>query len=417
MYSFHTWICISIIISLLSSCKKASQKNNTETMEQSYFFYQQGFTFQEHVQFQQALEAYRQAINLGIKVKDSTLLFNCYLQTCRIYRYQSLKKNALSAGKQAANYTHGLQSDSLLLILNEELGDIYALSGQADSAAIYYNRASHWKKLTLLAIKANNYNQAKKYLQKEADLSGGKISDDLIFAFTRMFLLKKQPDSATVYLSSIAVPNWQSFSYQVELSRLRGDTLQAAFYQKYLKQQHWASENQKNQAQIAQLQSEMDNFNWEKRLEKEQVSNRRFSYLWSIILFTGVAGGFFFIQKYRNKREIRQTETTFRNSEIYIRFHRKEEWKPKTQDWEELLHAFQQTYPGYYERLKIKIPQLTQSEWYMCCLIKIEVPPSIMAMLLCCTYQAISMRRTRLYQKITGEKGTPEQFDIFVRDI
>lgn len=42
--------------------------------------------------------------------------------------------------------------------------------------------------------------------------------------------------------------------------------------------------------------------------------------------------------------------------------------------------------------------------------------PSTAAMLLCCTNQAISMRRVRLYQKITGEKGTPELCDSFIRD-
>lgn len=67
-------------------------------------------------------------------------------------------------------------------------------------------------------------------------------------------------------------------------------------------------------------------------------------------------------------------------------------------------------------RLKRKIPKLSEQEWRMCCLIKMEVPPSTAAMLLCCTNQAISMRRVRLYQKITGEKGTPELCDSFIRD-
>ena len=83
---------------------------------------------------------------------------------------------------------------------------------------------------------------------------------------------------------------------------------------------------------------------------------------------------------------------------------------------EELLQAFNRTYPDFRERLKRKIPKLSEQEWRMCCLIKMEVPPSTAAMLLCCTNQAISMRRVRLYQKITGEKGTPELCDSFIRD-
>ena len=90
--------------------------------------------------------------------------------------------------------------------------------------------------------------------------------------------------------------------------------------------------------------------------------------------------------------------------------------KPVPKDWEELLQAFNRTYPDFRERLKRKIPKLSEQEWRMCCLIKMEVPPSTAAMLLCCTNQAISMRRVRLYQKITGEKGTPELCDSFIRD-
>ena len=110
------------------------------------------------------------------------------------------------------------------------------------------------------------------------------------------------------------------------------------------------------------------------------------------------------------------SETDFLSSEVYQRFHRKEEWRAGSKDWEELLQAFNRTYPEFRERLKKKIPKLSEQEWRMCCLIKMDVPPSTMAMLLCCTNQAISMRRVRLYQKMTGEKGTPELCDSFIRD-
>ena len=417
MHSFYTWILIYFIISLLPACKEISKGDGTREKEYGYIFYKQGIASQERIQFLQALEAYNQAIHIGIASKDSCLLFQCYLQTCRVYRHQSLKDKALSAGKQAENYLHALQSDSLQKVLYGELGDLYALAGQSDSAYAYYDQAFLWSKSALLALKESDCNKAKTYLAKGTGTLCKKMPDDIALAFARLFLQTGKPDSATYYLSRVSSPNLQLFSYQAKLSELKGDTLQAAFYKKYLNQQYWASEIQKNEGQIAQLQWNMGTRSWEERLKKEQQSNRHITYLWSMVMLTGFAGGFFFIRRYRNRREIQQSETAFRSSEIYIRFHRKEEWKPKAQDWEELFHAFGQTYPGYYERLKMKVPQLTQSEWYMCCLIKMEVLPSTIAMLVCCTHQAISMRRTRLYQKITGEKGTPELFDTFIRDI
>lgn len=417
MNPFYIWILFFLNISLLFSCKKASSAQDVQIEKHGYNLYRQGLVLQERIQFQQALEVYRQAIDQAIAVKDSSLIIQCYLQTCRIFRYQSLKEKALFIGKQSMPYLEALPNDSLKLVMYEELGDIYALSGQQDSASAYYQRAALWQKLALLSMKANDYDQAKTYLRKGVALSGGKIPDKIALAFTRLFLEIGQPDSAAFYLSTVSTPHWQLFSYQAKLSELKGDTLQAAFYEKSANQQLWSSEKQKNENQILQLQLNMDNRSWEQRLKKEQLSNRRTSYLWGIIILTGFAGSFFFVRAHRNKRQGLLTEAAFRSSEIYIRFHRKEEWKPKGQDWEELLHAFEQTYPGFYERLKAKVPQLTQTEWYMCCLIKIEVSPSTIAMLLCCTYQAISMRRVRLYQKITGEKGTPEQCDAFVRDI
>ena len=112
--------------------------------------------------------------------------------------------------------------------------------------------------------------------------------------------------------------------------------------------------------------------------------------------------------------EIQQTKSRIRIKKR--KSHSKKEWKPVPKDWEELLQAFNRAYPDFRERLKRKIPKLSEQEWRMCCLIKMEVPPSTAAMLLCCTNQAISMRRVRLYQKITGEKGTPELCDSFIRD-
>lgn len=81
-----------------------------------------------------------------------------------------------------------------------------------------------------------------------------------------------------------------------------------------------------------------------------------------------------------------------------------------------IVASFQPDLSGFPGTAEKEIPKLSEQEWRMCCLIKMEVPPSTAAMLLCCTNQAISMRRVRLYQKITGEKGTPELCDSFIRD-
>ena len=200
------------------------------------------------------------------------------------------------------------------------------------------------------------------------------------------------------------------------IAQSRGDSLQADFYHKSYLHHLSVLRQEKEQNQITQLLRTSEQKEWEKRLTDSQKAQKEQIYVW-VTLLVSCSTGIWGYSRYRQKRNVVSlSETDFFSSEIYLRFHRKEEWKPVPKDWEELLQAFNRTYPDFRERLKRKIPKLSEQEWRMCCLIKMEVPPSTAAMLLCCTNQAISMRRVRLYQKITGEKGTPELCDSFIRD-
>ena len=416
MHLLSIWILVGSSLLCLLSCRN-NHPVRSSADENGHAAYQQGFIFQEQVQFQKALDNYRQAISQAEKTKDSCLLLQCHLQICRIYRYQSLKSDALASGIKATTYSRSLPNDSLARIICGELGDIYVLSGQTDSAAIYYRQALLWSKLAPLSIQQSDYSQAKDFLNKDITQSGGKISDDIALIFASLYMKTSRLDSAAIYLNKVSASNIQLLSYQADLARLRGDTLQAVFYDNSYRQQVRAATIQRNQEQVTQLLWHSETKNWQEQLETILQSNRRITYLWCVLVLAGGAGGFFLTYRRRNRKQDSEAEANFRHSEVYIRFHQKVEWKPRTQDWEELLQAFEQTYTGFYGRLKEKVPQLSQPEWYMCCLIKMEVPPSTMAMLFCCTYQAISMRRIRLYQKIYGEKGTPEQCDAYIREI
>ena len=200
------------------------------------------------------------------------------------------------------------------------------------------------------------------------------------------------------------------------IAQSRGDSLQADFYHKsYL---HHLSElrQEKEQNQITRLLWTSEHKEWERRLSDSRKTHEGQIYVW-IALLISCSTGIWGYSRYRQKKAVVSlSEADFRSSEICLRFHSKEEWKPTSKDWEELLQAFNRAYPEFRERLKKEVPKLSEQEWRMCCLIKMEVPPSTAAMLLCCTNQAISMRRVRLYQKMTGEKGTPELCDSFIRD-
>lgn len=104
-------------------------------------------------------------------------------------------------------------------------------------------------------------------------------------------------------------------------------------------------------------------------------------------------------------------------SDIYYRFHIKEEWRPRDCDWAELFDALDKTYNNFTHRLMGLVSKLTPIELKVSCLVKSNVPPATIAMLIVTTPTNVSMIRKRLYEKIyTTDKGSSEKFDKFIRD-
>lgn len=104
----------------------------------------------------------------------------------------------------------------------------------------------------------------------------------------------------------------------------------------------------------------------------------------------------------------------FRNSEIYIRFHNKNEWKPVPEDWESLFLSIESAYNGFAEKLNKALPKISIQERQVCYLVKADVPPAVMANLLNCSANNISMIRARLYKKAYNKQGTAGDFDRFL---
>ena len=96
-------------------------------------------------------------------------------------------------------------------------------------------------------------------------------------------------------------------------------------------------------------------------------------------------------------------------SDIYYRFHLKEEWRPKEEDWKQLFKGIDDAYDNFTHRLMSVAPKLTMTELRVSCLIKANVPPVTIAMLIVTTPTNVSMI-------IHSEKGSSEKFDKFIRD-
>lgn len=404
---------IIFFIYLLVACSSGGQKEVITTRE----LLRQAVFYGDRLQFLPALDTYRQAISLAEREEDSVALSFAYQGMGGIFRNQSLKQEALQSGKRALCYAGQITGDSLRMAIYRDIGDVYRLSGEADSAFYYYQMGGYRIGQAKILQQRGNSEEAEILLK--AELGQGvseEVKAELYLALADLQISLGRLEEAGNNLSH--VPSSHPHLY-ISLSRIaesRGDSLQADFYRKNYYHYLSTLRQEKEQNQIAQLLFTSEQKTWESRLSNAQKTQKGYIYLWiTLLIFCGI-GIWGYFRYWKRKTIVALSEAEFQSSEVYQRFHRKEEWKPVPKDWEELLQAVNSAYPEFRERLKRKIPKLSEQEWRMCCLIKMDVPPSVIAMLLCCTNQAISMRRVRLYQKMTGEKGTPELCDAFIRD-
>lgn len=402
-----------IFFCLFVACSSAERKDRDTAGE----LIRQAAFYGERLQYLPALDIYRQAAELAKKEKDSLALLQAYQGLGRIYRYQSFKQKALDCDRKALSYIGNTTGDSLQTALYREIGDVFNLSGMADSALHYYWLAGCRVEQAKLLQQQGRLMESEALLKAELEQqTSGEKHAELRLALANLQIARGALNEAEKNLSHVPSSQPQLYAALAQLATSRGDSLQADFYHKSYLHNLTASRQQTEDNQITQLLWTSEQKEWEKRLSSAQSTQRGQVYAWSGLLLIGGVGIWGYM-RYRKKDGARAlSEAEFHSSEVYLRFHRKEEWRPASKDWEELLQAINRTYPEFRCRLKKKIPKLSEQEWQMCCLIKMDVPPSVMAMLLCCTNQAISMRRVRLYLKITGEKAPPELCDAFIRD-
>lgn len=79
-------------------------------------------------------------------------------------------------------------------------------------------------------------------------------------------------------------------------------------------------------------------------------------------------------------------------------------------DWKKFRQLFEKVYPGFFIRLKEKIPDLSPADIRMLALAKLQLTPKDMASMLGVSYDAVKKARQRLRRKINlPEEGTLEE--------
>lgn len=109
---------------------------------------------------------------------------------------------------------------------------------------------------------------------------------------------------------------------------------------------------------------------------------------------------------------------TIRESEIVSYFHELaiKKGTNSIKRWSELESLYNQNLPHFEKSLR-ELYSLSDLEWHLCMLLKLGFTPSEMSELLNRSPATISLMRSRLYFKVFNKKGTPADWDSFVKKL
>lgn len=449
-----------------------ASKGSTDYKVVSLIYSQIGTLYLFQDVYDAAMEAFRKAYNYNLLAKDSVrIVYNLrdigdtftafnqadsalhYYQTAYLQAKHVKNKSLMDVTQyglaslyiqlhQYAKAKETLQSTSpnpkrgYLSSLYSISADMYYQLGNMDSASYYYNRllslgtiyakqAAHWG-LAEIAQKQGNCDIAIDQLRQYNAYTDSIRKITETESIRKMHALYnyqlREQDNSRLKTENTHQKLWIAYSLAVILILVAAITIYV-LYNKYRQQQlketldklKRVKENQyrlsnqyiaDNKRLIVELKQKLQNTNAEKdkmqrellELQKEQAEQENVNISLQL-------------------REKELLEYELKQSDIYLLFHNAtidSSIKIAESDWQALQEALNDTYADFTKRLKA-LHSINIIEEHVCLLIKIGFTPSGITHLVPLSKQGISSIRKRLYCKIHGESGKPEDFDKFIR--
>ena len=212
--------------------------------------------------------------------------------------------------------------------------------------------------------------------------------------------------SLTLFLLLIAVSMWQKYKRKEQNMLLQQEKLKRVQREQYQFSQSQLAANKKKIEELAMHLYDAQRSNDQLRqsslemqkelLEKENLQIKA-------------------VQAFRESSLVSLQQT-----QVWKKLHQPEEGNETIRltdaDWQELMKAINAVYPQFIGQLNELCP-LSQTEFQVCLLIKLNVPLVRIAAIVCRSKQGISSLRERLYKKLTGKKGKPKDCDDFIRSL
>lgn len=448
-----------------------STKDCTDYRLISRIYSQTGTLYLYQDTYDQALEVFRKAYQYCLSDKDSIGMVYSLRDIGRTFTTLNCADSALYYYKGALNYAEQIHNNHLVGVVQAELSglyiqlemypeaftaiqcsnkyikghniapfyailaDYYYYTNQLDSATFYYTQTASfddlyqkqgsYKGLGNIARKKGQYKEAMEYFDKYL------ICTDSIKDITNTETIRKMQSLYNYQLKEKEnsrlqhqAANYKLWNILLVFSLLSLVFLFIAYHQfrkkkeqqrlvkqeriKQIQKERYAQSNtylEKNKEQIKEVELSLH----KAEIEKDQLRQDLLKAQKSIIEKTNE-------QITATQRVQKQSELALKHSDIYKKFHfavQGSDEKIGNDDWKELMCAVDEAYNQFTTRLLELYPMKT-IEIQVCVLIKIGLSPAQIAFITIRSRQAISSIRKRLYSKVMGKDGTPEQWDNFI---
>lgn len=448
-----------------------STKDCTDYRLISRIYSQTGTLYLYQDTYDQALEVFRKAYQYCLSDKDSIGMVYSLRDIGRTFTTLNCADSALYYYKGALNYAEQIHNNHLVGVVQAELSglyiqlemypeaftaiqcsnkyikghniapfyailaDYYYYTNQLDSATFYYTQTASfddlyqkqgsYKGLGNIARKKGQYKEAMEYFDKYL------ICTDSIKDITNTETIRKMQSLYNYQLKEKEnsklqrqAANYKLWNILLIFSLLSLVFLFIAYHQfrkkkeqqqlvkqeriKQIQKERYAQSNtylEKNKEQIKEVELSLH----KAEIEKDQLRQDLLKAQKSLIEKTNE-------QITTTQRVQKQSELALKHSDIYKKFHfavQGSDEKIGNDDWKELMCAVDEAYNQFTTRLLELYPMKT-IEIQVCVLIKIGLSPAQIAFITIRSRQAISSIRKRLYSKVMGKDGTPEQWDNFI---
>ena len=386
--------------------------------------YYQGSVYRDCNDFPRAIRAYRRAAEM--EYDHDTLNGRIYGQLAVLYAYQRAYDASMEALRQALICHLKCGNDRGVAFCWRDMARIFdRKNNQLDSADVYYQKAYtlmqqkgfSWMAYDVLAEWADFCHENGKEEQAKDmayEVLVHRSSSLAASTLAKYYQRANRLDSAEYYSLEVLKDKdvyYRRTAYEVleNISLAQGNPEKARFYGDcYRMLSDSISRMTRTEAIV--------NMNYEAKKSRPMWQHN----VLAGTLLVLVIGMVLMVQFIRNRRKERQSDrenicpvndafkhflTVSRSSELTDEY------------WSQLTEAINNVYPDFISGLYQYYPKLSLHELHVCLLFKIGISRTQMAELLNRSVSSISNTLSRLYTKITGEKGSVQKMTDFLNKL